>query len=64
LFTVKGKKVEKLAQMTHFNQEESVRRFFNILKKMGVERALKRKGVKEADLVRINEMEFEYKTVI
>ncbi|MEW6041756.1 MAG: GTPase ObgE, partial [Elusimicrobiota bacterium] len=59
-FIVSGKKVERLTAMTNFNQEESLRRFQNILKKMGVEKELVRKGVKEGDSVKIGDFEFEY----
>jgi len=35
IFRVVGKKVEKLAAMTHFDQAEGLRRFQNILKEDG-----------------------------
>ncbi|MBN1824558.1 MAG: GTPase ObgE [Endomicrobiales bacterium] len=59
-FVVKGKKVEKLASMTMFDNEEALRRFQNILRKMGVEQALEENGIKEGDSVRIGGMEFTY----
>jgi len=59
-FTVKGKKVETLASMTKFNEEEALRRFQNILKKMGVELALEQKGCKVGDTVQIGNFEFEF----
>lgn len=59
-FTVKGKKVETLASMTKFNEEEALRRFQNILKKMGVELALEQKGCKVGDTVQIGKFEFEF----
>jgi GTP-binding protein len=46
IFVVSGKKVEVLAEMTRFNEDEALRRFQNILKKMGVELALEEKAVK------------------
>ncbi len=60
VFVVTGKKVETLAEMTKFNEEEALRRFQNILKKMGVELALEEKGCKVGDTVRINDIEFTF----
>lgn len=59
-FRVKGKKVERLASMTHFEQREGVRRFQNILKKMGVEKDLARQGALPGDTVKIGKTEFFY----
>jgi len=52
-FIVKGSKVERLAAMTHFDQREGLKRFQNILKKMGVEKELARQGAQPGDPVRI-----------
>jgi GTPase len=60
VFRVKGAKVEKLANMTNFSQEEGARRFMNILKKMGVEKELLRQGAEPGDTVKVNNMEFFY----
>ena len=59
-FHVKGRRVETLVAMTHFGQEEAVKRMQNILKKMGVEKLLQREGVQPGDLVSIGNIEFEY----
>ena len=58
IFVITGKKVEKLAQMTNFKEDEALARFQNILKKMGVEIALEEKGCKVGDTVRILDFEF------
>ncbi|MBQ3835165.1 MAG: GTPase ObgE [Elusimicrobia bacterium] len=60
VFVITGKKVETLAEMTKFNEEEALRRFQNILKKLGVELALEEKGCKPGDTVRILDFEFEF----
>lgn len=60
VFVVTGKKVEILAEMTKFNEDEALRRFQNILKKMGIEIALEKKGCKIGDTVRIGVFEFEF----
>ena len=59
-FIIKGTKVEKLAQMTNFKEDEALARFQNILKKMGVEIALEEKGCKVGDTVRILDFEFVF----
>jgi GTP-binding protein len=60
MFVVEGERVEKLVQMTNFNYHDSVLRFAHTLKKMGVDDALRAKGAKEGDSVRIGEMIFEF----
>lgn len=60
VFIISGKKVEVLAEMTKFNEDEALRRFQNILKKMGVDVALEQKGCKVGDTVRIGNFEFDY----
>ncbi|MFH1380310.1 MAG: GTPase ObgE [bacterium] len=59
-FVVKGRKVENLVLMTPMGLRESVWRMQNILKKMGVDRALKKKGVKAGDTVKIGNLEFDW----
>lgn len=59
-FVVEGKNIERLVAMTRFNDEEGLRRFHNILRRNGVDDALRTRGVKEGDTVRIRDMEFEF----
>lgn len=60
VYEVTGKRIEKLVTMTNFNTEEGLRRFQNAVIKMGLEDALKDMGIKEGDIVRIKDFEFEY----
>ncbi|MFC1500999.1 GTPase ObgE [Elusimicrobiota bacterium] len=60
VYVVIGTKINKLTEMTEFNQDESLRRYQNILKKMGVEKLLEEKGIKKGDAVRIGHLEFFY----
>ncbi len=60
VFTIKGKKIEDLAAMTDFENEESLKRFQSIIKKMGIEGDLIKSGIKEGALVRIWKREFEF----
>jgi GTP-binding protein len=55
IFVVSGKKIERLAAMTDFNGEETLRRFQNIIKKMGIEKSLLDHGIRPGDTVRIGD---------
>lgn len=59
-FVVSGEKVEKLFKMTDFSREESVRRFSRQLRGMGVDDALRKRGAKDGDIVKLLEFEFEF----
>lgn len=61
IFVIKGKQVEKLLKMTRFTSDEAFLRFSRKLRKMGIDDELKNKGIKEGDIVRIIDFEFEYK---
>ncbi|MDR0956810.1 MAG: GTPase ObgE [Endomicrobium sp.] len=61
VFEVMGSKVEKLTEMTKFSEDEALRRYQNILKKMGLEIELKKMGIKHGDIVRIGDFEFTFK---
>lgn len=58
VFVVSGQKVETLTEMTKFSEEEALRRYQNILKKMGLENELERMGCRPGDPVRIGGLEF------
>jgi GTPase len=59
-FVISGEKVEKLFKMTNFQTEESVRRFSRQLRGLGVDDALRQKGAKDGDTVKLLEFEFEF----
>ena len=61
IWIVKGKEVERLLQMTRFGTEEATARFANKLRKMGIDQKLIEMGIKEGDIVRILDFEFEFK---
>ena len=60
-FVITGAKVEKLAAMTDFKEDESQLRFWNILKKIGVVKVLEKMGIIDGDTVAIGKEEFTYK---
>ncbi|MRH42987.1 GTPase ObgE [Aquibacillus halophilus] len=59
-YVLSGQAVEKLFKMTDFNTDESVQRFARQLRGMGVDEALRAKGAKHQDTVRLLEYEFEF----
>lgn len=61
-FVVKGQNIEKLVAMLNFDNDEALRRFQLIWRRLEIEDALRQKGIREGDTVRIGTMEFEYKS--
>ncbi|MCM3086623.1 GTP-binding protein [Bhargavaea ginsengi] len=59
-YTVGGPAIERLFKMTNFSHEESVRRFGRQLRGMGIDDALRERGVENGDTVRIMDYEFEF----
>lgn len=60
-FVVEGAGIEKLVAMTRFGDEEGIRRFQAIWRKMGIDEELRARGIREGDTVRIRDMEFEFR---
>jgi len=60
VYVVSGDRVERLASMTNFDNDEALARFEQILAKMGVDKRLRELGVHEGDTVRIAGVEFDY----
>lgn len=59
-FVISGEKIEKMFKMTNFQTEESVRRFSRQLRTLGVDDALRQRGAKDGDIVKLLEFEFEF----
>lgn len=55
-----GTSLERVAAMTYWSEDQSVRRFQRILRQLGVDVALREKGVKTGDTVYIGEYELEW----
>lgn len=60
IFVVTGEKLYQVFAMTNFAHDQSVRRFSKLLRAMGVDEALRSKGVKNGDTVNIFDYEFEF----
>ncbi|CJE79693.1 Spo0B-associated GTP-binding protein [Streptococcus pneumoniae] len=59
-WVLSGEKLMKLFNMTNFDRDESVMKFARQLRGMGVDEALRARGAKDGDLVRIGKFEFEF----
>ncbi|MBI5743776.1 MAG: GTPase ObgE [Elusimicrobia bacterium] len=59
-YVVTGPRVEKLIAMTNFNQPDSWDRLRRIFRTIGLDKALKKAGTLEGDLVRIADREFQW----
>lgn len=60
-FRIKGEKVEHILKMTKFQTEESVLRFENKLRHLGIDEALIKMGCEEGDTIYILDYEFDFK---
>ena len=58
---ITGKEIEKILRMTKFSTDESVMRFTNKLRKLGIDNKLRELGAKEGDTIHILDFEFDYK---
>lgn len=61
VWVIRGKEIERLFNMTKFEEEEGAMRFGRILRAMGVEDELESMGAKPGDDVAINDILFTYK---
>jgi GTP-binding protein len=59
-FRVSGRRIERAAAMTYWDNEEAVMRFQNILEALGVSAALEEAGVQTGDTVYIGDHELEW----
>ena len=59
-WVLSGEKLEKLFNMTNFDRDEAVMKFARQLRGMGVDEALRARGAKDGDIVRIGKFEFEF----
>ncbi|ARK20427.1 GTPase ObgE [Sporosarcina sp. P26b] len=59
-FMLSGYTLERLFQMTDFNFDQSVRKFARQMRGMGIDDALRERGAKNGDIVRIMSYEFEF----
>lgn len=61
IWIISGKEIEKTVQMTRFQTEDEIKRFNHKLRKMGIEEELRKLGIQEGEVIKILDLEFEYK---
>ncbi|HEK6646257.1 TPA: GTPase ObgE [Staphylococcus aureus] len=59
-YVVSGNAIERMFKMTDFNSDPAVRRFARQMRSMGIDDALRERGCKSGDIVRILGGEFEF----
>ncbi|HEU4671757.1 MAG TPA: GTPase ObgE [Candidatus Limnocylindrales bacterium] len=59
-FRVRGRRIERLAAQTNFDNEESAARFQRDLDRLGIDAELRRRGIAPGDTVRIGGVELEW----
>lgn len=62
-WVLSGEKLEKLFVMTNMERDEAIMKFSRQLRGMGVDQALRERGAKDGDIVRIGKFEFEFEFV-
>ena len=60
IYTVSGKQLEKIFNSTNFNDLDSLRYLYKYIRLRGAVDQMKALGIKEGDIVKIKEYEFEY----
>ncbi|MFI5350399.1 MAG: Obg family GTPase CgtA, partial [Elusimicrobiota bacterium] len=60
-YRLSGKYVERVSAMLDVSLPEAIQRYQNTLRRIGVDRALKKAGIQPGDKVRCGEFEFEWK---
>ncbi|MCG3421101.1 GTPase ObgE [Oceanobacillus jordanicus] len=59
-YVLSGVKIEKLFKMTDFARDEAVQRFSRQIRGMGVDKALRERGARDGDTIRLLDFEFEF----
>ncbi|RED64126.1 GTPase ObgE [Cohnella lupini] len=59
-FVIESEAVERLMRRTQFNSYEAVMRFGRILRGVGIDAELRKRGAKDGNLIRIGKFEFEF----
>ncbi len=60
VYVVVSDELDKLVQMTNFDQYDAVKRFQRILKRSGVDNALRERGAGNGDVIRVGDLEFDF----
>jgi GTP-binding protein len=63
IYKVVGGRIEQLVSMTDMDNHEAVFRAYDVMKKMGIQKELKKMGVKEGDKIKIGKNTLEFHEV-
>jgi GTPase len=59
-YRIVGASIERAAQMTYWEEEAAVRRFYRMIQSLGIDKALREAGIQEGDTVYISDFELEW----
>ncbi|MFD2703984.1 GTPase ObgE [Salibacterium lacus] len=59
-FEISGAEIEKIFKMTDMTKDDSINRFSRKMRQMGIDEALRNRGAKDGDTVRLLDFEFEF----
>ena len=60
VYVVVSEELDKMVLMTNFEQYDAVKRFQRILKRAGIDAALRNQGAKNGDVIRVGDVEFDF----
>lgn len=60
VFVVEGEAIERMVKRIKFESYDAFQRFATIMRRMGVDQELRKRGAEDGDYVRIGEYEFEF----
>lgn len=60
LWVISGERIEKLYKMTNISDDQGLMYLLGIMRKMGIDDELVKRGIKEGDIVQLCDFEFEY----
>jgi len=60
LYVVEGPTIERYVKRMNLNSYDAVMRFARVMRKMGVDKALRDAGCRDGDTVRIGDFAFEF----
>lgn len=60
VYVVESAELDRLVAMTNFDQYDAVKRFQSIMRRSGVDDALRARGAKDGNTIRVGDMEFDF----
>lgn len=59
-FVLSGKRIEQMAVMTDFENDQGISRLYNYINASGIEKALRKSGAKEGNIIKIGDKEIKF----